>query len=51
MNVQADKPEGANAANWLPAPKGPFYVILRTYGPKPGMLDGTYKIPPMSRTN
>jgi hypothetical protein len=47
--VQADKPSGANAANWLPAPKAPFYVILRAYGPKPGMLDGTYKIPPMTQ--
>lgn len=49
--VQADKPAGAAAANWLPAPKAPFYVILRAYGPKPAMLDGTYKIPPMSRSN
>ena len=46
--VQADKPAGANAANWLPAPRAPFYVILRTYGPKPTMLDGSYTIPPIS---
>jgi hypothetical protein len=49
--VQADKPEGNKAGNWLPAPKAPFYVILRTYGPKTAMLDGTYKIPPMARAN
>jgi hypothetical protein len=49
--VQADKPAGVGAANWLPAPKAPFYVILRTYGPKPEMLDGSFKIPPMTRTN
>ena len=42
--VQADKSEGNKAGNWLPAPKAPFYVILRTYGPKTAMLDGTYKI-------
>jgi len=48
LQLQADKPAGANAANWLPAPKAPFYVILRTYGPKPTMLDGSYKIPPIS---
>ena len=48
--IQADKP-ATNAANWLPAPKAPFYVILRTYGPKPAMLDGSYKVPPITRAN
>ena len=33
--------------NWLPAPGGPFYVILRCYGPKPALLDGSYEIPPI----
>jgi hypothetical protein len=33
----------------LPAPKAPFYVILRAYGPKTEMLDGTYKIPPVTQ--
>ncbi len=48
--IQADRPT-TNAANWLPAPKAPFYVILRTYGPKPAMLDGSYKVPPITRAN
>ena len=51
LYVQPDKPDGQDAANWLPAPQGPFYVILRAYGPKPEMLNGTYKIPPMTRVN
>jgi hypothetical protein len=49
LYVQPDKPTGTEAANWLPAPKGPFYVILRTYGPKPELLNGTYHIPPMTK--
>ena len=27
--LQSDKPKGEFAANWLPAPSGPFYMILR----------------------
>jgi len=50
IHIQADKP-ATNAANWLPAPKAPFYVILRAYGPKPAMLDGSYKVPPITRVN
>lgn len=50
ITIQADKP-ATNAANWLPAPKAPFYVILRTYGPKPAMLDGSWKVPPITRVN
>jgi len=31
--------------NWLPAPEGPFWPILRTYGPGKSILDKTYKLP------
>jgi hypothetical protein len=43
--LQADKPEGEFAANWLPAPKGPFYMILRLYQPKGQVLEGKYELP------
>ena len=32
-------------ANWLPAPKGPFMLVLRLYWPKPDALNGTWKAP------
>ena len=32
-------------SNWLPAPKGPFAVVLRLYWPKPDALNGTWKAP------
>ena len=35
--------------NWLPAPKGPFQLVLRAYQPKPSVLDGSYKLPPLIR--
>ena len=43
--IQADPPEGENAANWLPAPKGNFYVILRMYQPGEEILNGSYQLP------
>ena len=45
---QNESPGKERESNWLPAPAGPFYVILRTYGPKPAMLNGSYKIPPVT---
>src|ERR1043166_304185 len=41
-NVQPPK---VPQANWLPAPAGPFNVMLRVYGPQGSVADGTY-VPP-----
>ena len=43
ISVQHDKPE--DATNWLPAPKGGFYLALRMYMPTKAILDGTYEYP------
>jgi hypothetical protein len=46
INIQHARPEdGAAAANWLPAPDGPFYLVLRNYFPKQEALDGSW-VPP-----
>lgn len=34
--------------NWLPAPAGPFFVVIRAYGPKPEMLNGQWLPPPIA---
>lgn len=34
-------------SNWLPAPEGPFALFMRTYLPKPELLDGVYRLPPV----
>jgi len=47
--VQSDPPDGAWRANWLPAPDGPFYMVLRLYGPEAAALDGTWTPPPAER--
>jgi hypothetical protein len=32
-------------SNWLPAPDGPFWIVLRNYGPAQSIMDGTYPKP------
>lgn len=34
-------------ANWLPAPAGPFALFMRGYLPRPELLDGRYRLPPV----
>jgi hypothetical protein len=36
-------------ANWLPAPDGPFFVVLRSYLPRPPLLDGSWLPGPIRR--
>jgi hypothetical protein len=45
LYVQNQSPGPDREANWLPAPKGPFQVVLRLYWPKPDALNGTWKAP------
>jgi hypothetical protein len=47
--VQSDPPDQATNVNWLPAPKGDFYVILRLYQPSDAILNGSYQLPQMTR--
>lgn len=41
----------AARANWLPTPPGPFRPVLRMYQPRRPVLDGSYVIPPVVRTD
>ena len=46
ITMSSAEPSGADAeANWLPTPKGPFYVVLREYSPGPAVLNGDW-LPP-----
>jgi hypothetical protein len=47
--IQAERPLADQAPNWLPAPREPFYLCMRLYGPQPEMLRGEYTIPPVIR--
>ena len=35
LYVQNESPGADKASNWLPAPKGPFFAVMRLYWPKP----------------
>jgi hypothetical protein len=48
--VQNESPGNGKEANWLPAPKGPFFMVMRLYWPKPAALTGKWKAPPLQRT-
>jgi hypothetical protein len=50
--IQKEEPEGDKKANWLPAPNGPIYLVMRLYWPRklppPSILPpgkGTWKPP------
>lgn len=48
--VQTKAPaEQTKQENWLPAPDGPFYMVLRIYGPKPEAISGAWLPPPIIR--
>ena len=48
--VQKNPPDTDLEANWLPAPDGPFYVVLRLYLPEQRVLDGEWAPPVLSRS-
>jgi hypothetical protein len=50
LYVQKQSPGSEREANWLPAPEGPFALVLRLYWPKPDALNGTWKAPAPVRT-
>lgn len=45
LYIQHESPGKDKESNWLPAPKGPFWTVLRLYWPKPEAYDGTWKKP------
>ena len=52
LYLQAESPGKDKEANWLPAPKGKFALVLRIYSPRdtpPSILDGTWTPPPVRR--
>jgi hypothetical protein len=49
LYIQHDSPGKDLESNWLPAPAGPFFIAVRLYWPKVEALDGTWKLPPLTR--
>ena len=50
--IQNETPGADKEANWLPAPKGKFVLMMRLYWPDendPSILDGSWVIPPVKK--
>lgn len=47
--VQNKSPGKDKEANWLPAPNGPIYMVMRLYWPKEEALNGNWKPAPIVR--
>jgi len=52
MYLQATNPGADKESNWLPSPKGPYYLLLRNYAPTPGAIEvlkntGANPMPPI----
>jgi Protein of unknown function (DUF1214) len=46
---QIKSPGKDKEANWLPAPDGPIYLVMRLYWPKEEALNGTWEPAPIAR--
>ena len=57
LYIQKDSPGADKEANWLPAPNGPIYLVMRLYWPKttpPSILpagEGTWQPPGVKRVS
>jgi hypothetical protein len=49
LMIQNESPGKDKESNWLPAPKGPFSMIMRLYWPKQAAVEGKWKQPPLQR--
>jgi hypothetical protein len=49
LNFQNESPGADKEANWLPAPKGAFSLLMRLYAPKSEALTGKWNPPPVTR--
>lgn len=49
IDIQNSSPGPAREANWLPAPDGPFFMVMRLYWPKDDALTGAWTAPELAR--
>jgi len=46
--IQNTDPGPSKDSNWLPAPNGTFYVVMRIYWPQQSVLNGPWNPPPIT---
>jgi len=53
IHIQNESPGDGREANWLPAPKGKFHLMLRLYWPdesNPSIIDGSWSVPQVKKS-
>ena len=51
LYIQKDSPGADKESNWLPAPAGPIYMVMRLYWPKDAVLDGSWQPPAVTKAS
>lgn len=51
LYFQNESPGKEQEANWLPAPKGSFNVLMRLYAPKSEVITGKWNPPPVVKAD
>ena len=51
LYFQNGSPGTDKEVNWLPAPKGPFNLLMRLYAPRSDVLTGKWNPPPVTRVS
>jgi hypothetical protein len=51
LYVQKESPGKELESNWLPAPDGPFYAVMRLYGPKKEAIEGKWVNPALIKVD
>ena len=49
LYISSKSPGRARLSNWLPAPEGPFELVMRLYAPRPSATDGSWLPPKIER--
>lgn len=51
LHIAKEPPAKEYEPNWLPAPNGPFYMVMRLYGPESAALDGHWMPPAVKKAH
>lgn len=51
FHIAKDSPGDDLESNWLPAPDGPFYLVMRLYGPEEAALEGRWRPPSVKKAD
>jgi hypothetical protein len=51
IDIQHDSPGTGKESNWLPAPSGPFTLLMRLYSPAPAVAAGDWSPPTLKKVS